>query len=63
MSDLAWVAFIIIVYWIVIKPMMQGILQPNTNNNRPKPNNTPKRTAEPQQKKEGGEYVDYEEIK
>ncbi len=63
MSDLAWVAFIIIVYMIVIKPMMQGILQPNTNNNRPKPNNTPRRTPDSTQKKEGGDYVDYEEIK
>lgn len=60
MSDLAWVAFIIIVYMMVIKPMMQGILkQPPTSSPRPKTN----QTATPKQHTKDGEYVDYEEVK
>lgn len=58
MSDFAWIAFIIIVYIVVIKPLMQGVLQ------------TPKKAGGPgngsqvkQQEKGDADYVDYEEIK
>lgn len=63
MSDWAWIALIIIVYLVVIKPMFQGIVQtPNSRNNKNpnlKNSQTRKNTAE----KNNDEYVDYEEIK
>jgi len=61
MSDLFWVAFILIVYLVVIKPMMQGMLNKPANG-QPK---QPKTPGTPQQKKQGkdSDYVDYEEVK
>ncbi len=61
MSDLAWVAIIIIVYMVVIKPMMQGMV-----NQQGKGKSTqPKTPGTPPQKQQGkdGDYVDYEEVK
>lgn len=61
MSDFAWIALVIIVYMVVIRPMMQGILnQPSKDNST-----SPKNQGSPKQSKQGkdGDYVDYEEIK
>jgi len=58
MSDFAWIVFIIIVYMVVIRPMVQGILKkdPNSKGNPNIPKNPPT-------KKKDDDYVDYEEIK
>ncbi len=58
MNDFAWIAFILIVYMVVIRPMVQGILkkEPGSKGN----NNPPKN---PTSKKKDDDYVDYEEIK
>ena len=58
MSDFAWIAFILIVYMVVIRPMVQGILKqdPKSKGNT----NPPKNTTS---KKNDDDYVDYEEIK
>jgi flagellar biosynthesis/type III secretory pathway M-ring protein FliF/YscJ len=63
MSDLAWIALIIVVYVIIIKPIMQGIAQGNAKQNtqQQQRQNT---AGRPQQKPpKGDDYVDYEEIK
>jgi len=48
MSDLFWVAFILIVYLVVIKPMMQGMLNKPVNGQ----SKQPKTPGTPQQKKQ-----------
>ncbi len=61
MSDFAWIALVIIVYMVVIKPMMQGILNQPAKGQP----SSPKSQGAPKQPKQGkeGDYVDYEEIK
>jgi len=65
MSDFAWIALIIIVYLVVIRPMFQGIVQKpgadkkQTNSTKPRPNNS----NQASQKKDDSDYVDYEEVK
>ena len=58
MSDFAWIAFILIVYMVVIRPMVQGILNqdPKSKGNTYPPKNT-------KSNKHDDDYVDYEEIK
>jgi hypothetical protein len=63
MSDLAWIALIIVVYLAFIKPMMQGVMQtPQKGGQTEKkhPHATPEKKAGPSK---DGDYVDYEEIK
>ncbi|MEZ5014169.1 MAG: hypothetical protein R2794_07745 [Chitinophagales bacterium] len=57
MSDLAWIALIIIVYMVAIKPMMQGML-----NQKPPKQNGNKKPADTKAGSRDGDYVDYEDI-
>lgn len=63
MSDLAWVIFSIALYLVIIKPMMQGILQipksrPPQNSNKQNKATTNKSASHDK----NSEYVDYEEV-
>lgn len=64
MSDFAWIAFIIIIYLLVIRPLFQGAvgkpMPPRSGNNTIKKNHPPVDTTD---KKNEGDYVDYEEVK
>lgn len=64
MSDFAWIAFIIIIYLLVIRPMFQGAvgkqMPPKPGNNTRTNNNPPGKQPD---KKTDGDYVDYEEVK
>lgn len=62
MSDIFWIILILGLYWYIIRPMMQGILEQNKSatSGRSQSPSTPKKQ---QPEKRDGEYVDYEEIK
>lgn len=62
MSDIFWIILILGLYWYIIRPMMQGILEQNKSvpSGRQQSPSTPKKQ---QSEKRDGEYVDYEEIK
>jgi len=57
MSDLLWIAFIIILYIVIIKPLFQGVMD------APKSAKQQTKAKEPEQASKPGDYVDYEEIK
>ena len=65
MSDFAWIAFIIIIYLLVIRPMFQGAVnkQGPEQNRRSDMKRKPSPPAENSGKNREGDYVDYEEIK
>ncbi|MFN0276459.1 MAG: hypothetical protein ACKVPJ_11980 [Chitinophagales bacterium] len=61
MSDVTWIALIIIFYLLVIRPMMQGFSNKSPGKEK---RDTRKATSEkekPQNQDSG--YVDYEEVK
>ena len=62
MSDIFWIILILGLYWYIIRPMMQGILEQNksASSGRQQSPSTPKKQ---QSEKRDGEYVAYEEIK
>jgi hypothetical protein len=64
MSDITWVALIIIVYMLVIKPMMQGMVK-KSGGTIEKQNPQRNKASKPEGKPEsyGNDYVDYEEVK
>ncbi|MFI5173125.1 MAG: hypothetical protein ACHQFW_12090 [Chitinophagales bacterium] len=64
MSDLAWIALLIILYMVIIKPMMQGMVQPERTNTQQR--TEVKKNSPSSEKKSGNkndDYVDYEEVK
>lgn len=63
MSDLAWIALIIIVYQLLIRPLMQGMVQSNKGGNGTVRTDKSGPHRPEQQRNKGDDYVDYEEIK
>jgi hypothetical protein len=62
MSDLFWIILIIALYWYIIRPMMQGMLEQNKKAPSGKQQSpSPQNNQSPE--KRVGDYVDYEEIK
>ncbi|MBC8047593.1 MAG: hypothetical protein H7Y00_12410 [Fimbriimonadaceae bacterium] len=65
MSDFTWIALIIIVYMVVIRPMIQGIVQKPTG--KPSQNKTEAKKTPASEKNNSNnpdnDYVDYEEVK
>lgn len=59
MSDFAWIALIIVVYMVLIKPLVEGIMQGGNG----KPGAGKAQQGMRKGKPEGDDYVDYEEIK
>ena len=65
MNDFLWIAFIIIIYLVVIKPMIQGIMQnpkPPVDQNKQQ-TEKPGKAGNADSNNRDKEYVDYEEIK
>ncbi len=63
MSALTWIALILMVYLVVIKPMFKGLVERGgaKNNNQQNKPHTSTKNRNP--KEERDDYVDYEEIK
>lgn len=63
MSDVAWIALIIVVYLAFIKPMMQGVMQtPQKDGGKGKAESRKSGGKESDGSRDG-DYVDYEEIR
>lgn len=59
MSDFAWIALIIVVYMVLIKPLVEGIMQGGNSN----PGGSKASEGMRKGKNDRDDYVDYEEIK
>jgi hypothetical protein len=63
MSDITWIALIIIVYMLAIKPIMQGMANKPANNTVKQKSEIRKTTPSSKKPADTTEYVDYEEVK
>lgn len=64
MSDITWIAILIIVYLMVIKPIMQGMRQKPATSAGKQENSSDKPSQKKNEaEKQNNDYVEYEELK
>lgn len=65
MRDFVWIALIIVIYLLVIKPLFQGVANKPAGNNNPLNRENKNKSSGANNsngKNDKGEYVDYEEV-